>query len=1631
MKNTEVVAKDSAIKKSIDPQNNEFVDRKNEIKKSQQDENAWKTRMLKIHNKELTLKYPDPSMRTMHSEMNSETGSVTGYKIEGTGMGDNIIELEEGILVTLQEPVSILETHIGAGEAKEGDDTAGCVYLMSPTGEISFDLSKIKGMEGMEAAGSIDADGNPTVNLGMFQMVMNFNADGKMAYGVEISAYLRDSLKVKTKNEDGTQNQVELVQGEYQKPIAGDGMLKFADSYVSTQKGKGNAPQITEIHFQERKKMENENASESNQTKESYYYKAFAAQEVRLKNAKDNSENISADSAKTKIFGFPVELNQVSINDSTGTMNAENATLKWGNIALELKKIQLREKHKKVKTINTYKKSHDNDIKEILKISIMNRTTEKDVLKIEEGRTVIEEVDAEDGMGFESASLKLKDAEVELQNVSIKEEAIEAASAGMQYNHSKLELFKTNLAKGSEVVEAETGQMELYRHKLSMRGVTLGKELKLSSTTASAEIDNFFTVMTGFKYTEGGEATYDGGKVMVKLLFGKKEDEGSEIQKKQQYMMFSIGKGKYSGTFEEGTESTKFFATGNIEKKVVKEGTLVEEAVKPEKEGTTVEDVARPETGKNQEKISNKRRNLLNRLKEKWRNQEKDKEKRAPKIITKDREHETVQQEIVTLDGFAKVVNATFDFVKKDGETKGIGEGDIKFQDIPFCYDINDVIKKTETAFAPEEAVKGVEFTIDSDGNLNAVFKDDAEAEFNLKGVNGKENSGEGTIYAITLGDFSIQNGYLQAGSASLERGLTLEQAGAEDEKERLYMTEKAKKFFDCELTGSMVNESKKDGVELTTGGIEAHLEKAKLGKFGVSGFMGFLNGEVDFRGGEIAVSAEKAYEPEKLQESFFSLEKNTKGLDATIPTPIPGVGVAFNITPFVGISGAVGVGVKLGKAFDEWEKDSMELNGIVEGKGEAGITVGAGVNLGAGYIASVDLMLEGGLSASIEGTLEGSTAFKFNKEENAKKKMEQAEDLTFDGSLKGKLTGGVNLKSTAKLFFWKKQLFNFELWKKELGTIGIKGTGKKAKTATGLFEGWKITSGEFNASWLSHEITSKYFKKDNKGIKDNMISEQELETLVTNKSEEAKDAWAVLCKLQAQKADSDTAIIVSEEEKAALDTQIEDAKEKLAVKCDECLALLIPKKANLEEKLKEAKTKLTEVTKKAEEYAKAQGLAEDVFQKAQWGGFNKEKYALQALPESIEKPEILNSTDEKTVKSAEYKKKLKTHNELVKERNAKVEEIEKFNATQNANASIDLMITYMLGQVSKENIARMQQKHMEENHMGMEEYVEYLKKTKAEELQKKADKLKGEAKEKKEYDNSLELYKLELNLKHYDIDYYMRETHYANTVPEYKSQDNYYSMLNEDAIYIERMKPKTHWMDDHNTYVFERTKSHFPFKMRKMIDSNTKMKDILQYILEGEYTAEEKLNLIKKCFAGIIARKVSGDDSDSDMINWGKDVKEQFFKNMGTMYGTIFQDTEEHVDKKTKETKKAKLLEEVVKGKNVFDIFHRMEELNDAVVKAADEVAAARNEMKEAENARAVVQKEITEYQTILEAVKRRASVAVAPKNFSSDAAKETIRLYSENYVKKMNGDVMQKELKTKIEAKSNAALPKSIGKL
>ena len=1590
-KTSGVTTKNSTIKTEILSNNSEFVDTEN-------NKMLWKERMFKVHNKELTLRYADPSNGVGQSEK--------GYEIINNGMPVNKIELQEGLVVTLDEPVSILETHKGAEAVKSEDNLGGSVYFMSPAGEMSFDLRKLKGMEEMKAAESVDTEGNPTVPLGMFQLVLNFNADGKMASDVEISAYLRDSLKLKTKKEDGTQNRLEMVQGEYRKLGAEEGVLQFADSFVVSKDGITNMPEMMEIHFKE-----NENGEDStDSTKENYHYKAFGSTAFQLYNAKDDSETISADTAKTKLFGFTAELKEVSMDQRAGILNANKGYLKWGDFELELEKIQLKEKRKKVNTIHVYKRSDEK--KEHVKMAIMERTQELEFMELDGGVTTeVKEVEAQDGLGLDKVWIKIKDKKAEFNNVAINENFVVAEWAKMPYGSENMLLSKAKLEKGSETVAAEKATMELGEGKVTLNGkeedpvaitdriqaptgtleitkeelkeqkdaltiedVIIENGLELFAKTATTDIDGFSATMTAFNYKEGGKITYDGLRIVGKVV-GKTKDENakdSAMKVEQQFMDFSLEKGDYSGGLKDGIKSTGYWATGNIRRIKVKE--------KPKN-------------------TLGKKGKVLQRLKE-MQQENKKVVKRAPKIKQQEQAEGILQKDIYTLDGFAKVQNTIFEFVKDGGEAKIIGDGHVKFNDIPTKYYINDVLHNLKNAFAPEDAVEDVKFTIDGKGNLNAAFEDDAEAKFNLKGIKGKENSGEGTIYTITLKDLSIENGYLKAGAASLERGLKLEQEAFEGGEDPLKVKEEAKKFFGCELSGSIVNEGTKKEVSLTEKGIEAYLGKNKPGKFGVSGFIGFLNGEVNFPSGEITVSAEKSYEPEKVNESFFHLDQKTPEIEVDILTPIPGLGAELKVTPSVGIAGAVGLGVNLGKSFEEWDGKALEFKGVIETEGQAGIGVGAGVNVGAGYLGNIDLILGGELKATIEGELSGKTAFKLNKEEKSGEKMQQSNNFSFEGSLGGKLAVTGNVSSTAKFLFWKKQLFNIELFKKELGELKIKGKGEKSKDKSGLLDGWQLTSGEFNASWFKNEIRNRYYGMSQDGKTDSVVSGEEFNELVKNCSDGAESAWAVLCKLQEQS--KDTAIILSEADKAALDLQIEAAKTEVKKKIIEYLNVLNVKKAKLDNEVKVANTMLTEAKNTADAYAQKQGLAKDVFEKASWGGFNKEKYKHQVLPSIIDKRDFegLDSTNK------DFRKKATdAYNKEVKERNAKVEAIEKANSQKDANAAVDLMITYMLGQVSDKKINLIRKGYFEQFKIDLEEDA------------KKA-----------------------WNPKEYAGGIYRSHTSFVDTIPEYFHQNNYYHMLNQKAVYSEIIesisRADNDALDGNNFYLFKRSKKNFHPKIQMLIEENENitMKELLESILEGEFTAEEKLDFIKNSFLSITP---TGKNRRNDtrerklgknhhIVERGNEIKRALFESVGKLFSDIFESTSGTSNEKGKKTQ---FLEDAVKGKNVFDIFDKLEELNQNVEMAKAAVAEAEGNLAKIKSDMTLVRTEFTTYQARLGLVAEKATQATANKNFDANAAKKAIALYSENYVEKIQGNNMQEALEKVIEKKNT--LPKSVNKL
>ena len=143
-------------------------------------------------------------------------------------------------------------------------------------------------------------------------------------------------------------------------------------------------------------------------------------------------------------------------------------------------------------------------------------------------------------------------------------------------------------------------------------------------------------------------------------------------------------------------------------------------------------------------------------------------------------------------------------------------------------------------------------------------------------------------------------------------------------------------------------------------------------------------------------------------------------------------------------------------------------------------------------------------------------------------------------------------------------------------------------------------------------------------------------------------------------------------------------------------------------------------------------------------------------------------------------------------------------------------------------------------------------------------------------------------------------------------------------------------------------------------------------------------------------------------------------------MFSDIFESTSGTSNEKGKKTQ---FLEDAVKGKNVFDIFDKLEELNQNVEMAKAAVAEAEGNLAKIKSDMTLVRTEFTTYQARLGLVAEKATQATANKNFDANAAKKAIALYSENYVEKIQGNNMQEALEKVIEKKNT--LPKSVNKL
>lgn len=1029
-------------------------------------------------------------------------------------------------------------------------------------------------------------------------------------------------------------------------------------------------------------------------------------------------------------------------------------------------------------------------------------------------------------------------------------------------------------AQDHKYLKAVKGKSTFQGYDVDMSDVSVdeadSKTLKVG--TAETLIEGFVTIMNNYEYAKDMGVSYESADVKTQMNFGiNKEKPQKSTGVAQDFVDFKIGKGTYSEAgFIENTRSENIAASKALE----------------------VTDASGAK-----------------------------------------RKSSVFEREIYTQDGFAKLEDPEFEFVKdKDEAAQLKGEGKVKFLKLPYSL-TRDGKSLVSGKAKGKDAVKKVKFIVDKTGGLSAVFDDDENAELSLIG----ENKTENIIRTFTLGDMSIKNGYLNAGKVRMDRGLGAEQ-----------------KLFDCKISGTVADESKKASIDLT--GLNAEMKKSTLGTYEVKDFMGFLDGKVDYPNGKLAVSAKKELETENPEGGFFNFKGQNVADTVSVTTGIPLLQVKFGFKPSASIGGEVGFSAERGEAFDnEWkDKSELKLNGEVKAEGKASIEAKTGVEFGVPVLANIDLLLGGELGAKIEGALEGGTKYQYDA---GSKAFQREDDFEFAGNLGGSISGELNLSSNINFVFLNATLFKFELLNKDFGKLEYKVEGSKDKSKKGLTEGWNIRSSEFSAEAFSKAIGKKY-KNDNES-KGEKIDSNELKKLVASSEKDTEDAWAVLCELRKQR--EDTLIVLEKKDKEALEKQIAAVTKEVKEKIEQHLTLLQNSKTTREKEQEQYQIEMDNLAKQLSSYQVQSGISKDVFEKAKWGGFDKEKYQNKEVPEEIDRSKY-QYLDDWNISD------MKLHIAAQKQYNAAVNERKKIIEEQNKNnkmAAIDLMIANMLGMVSKENLEEIGRKYDRKNKDTFC-FIEFSK---------------------FEEDEKIHIYEL--------------YTQFISTgLSLYESQSSYYSILKERVFFDKKIARGTGDLLKNDKVRFVRNQWDFPKPFREIVVNNPHltMEELLRYVLKNKNpdgselnaTPEQKLELLNKAFG--FAESLTIDDSIfyEDRVSAAKVIKNGLAKKTGEKFSNIFSTS----------------LDDVVKGENVIDIFEKVEKLQSDIETAEKKIEYVRGIINKTQSAIKDVENKQKDYQMKLLSLKTDSELALANKKFNRNAARNVVKTYSEEYIDKMKGN-------------------------
>ena len=546
-----------------------------------------------------------------------------------------------------------------------------------------------------------------------------------------------------------------------------------------------------------------------------------------------------------------------------------------------------------------------------------------------------------------------------------------------------------------------------------------------------------------------------------------------------------------------------------------------------------------------------------------------------------------------TVDGFGKIKNVT-------QEEEGQESGDLYLKNIPLILVDGKWNKRIPKKLkGNEEAIEGVTISdVKENGKIFTANKGEPiSLTYEVMDLELEADSGTATYKkTITLENLEIKDGKLVVEKVSIEQ-----EAGITRESE-----EEAKELFNCTVSGSIVQNS--EWAEFTNQGLLMKEGKATLGTLSIEGFLGFLSGEVNYPEGSLHVNASSEKEAE--MSPFFELEKEVA---LNIRLPIPGTAgllkAKFGIEPSAKIGGSLDLTANRHKSFGEgWENgDKLSLGGEIGVQAEAGIGASAGLEAGITYVSNIDLLITASLMAQLSAQLGLYTKLMYQETEKAnnkkKKQFTQVENLSFQGEIGGALVGEITLGSNAKFLFWKKKVFELELYNETLGEIKVAMEAEKDKDEKGLFSGWKLLNKEKFAKALGRSVNLNLNRIERQQILDKRRQE-----ILDDAKKGADNAWAALMELE--NGEKDCLIIVSEEQKNALQQEMKRKKKEVASKIGKYKKLLKKEKIIKQKEIIENQSEIARQENIYNNALKDIHLPDEFREKALLGGMREEDYA-------------------------------------------------------------------------------------------------------------------------------------------------------------------------------------------------------------------------------------------------------------------------------------------------------------------------------------------------------------------------------------------------------------------------------------